>query len=90
MGIRFFPTPPHLFLPYGWSRLVSVPLTSANRECLCTTSALFMGVSCCRTLRLFVRARVSRANFVQPAGKKEIMSDVLRPHASLVCLLHVH
>lgn len=82
--------PPHLFLPYEGSGLMSVPLTSAKRECLCTTSALFIGVSCCSTLRLFVRARVNRANFVQPAGKKEIVSEVLGPYSSLVNLLRVH
>lgn len=42
-------------------------LTSASRECLWTVSVLFIGVSCCRTLRLFVKARVNRANFVQPS-----------------------
>lgn len=45
---------------------LGLPLTSASRECLWTTSALFIGVSCCKTLRLFVKARVNRANFVQP------------------------
>lgn len=45
---------------------VSLTLTSANLECLWTTSVLFIGVSCCKTLRLFVKARVNLANFVQP------------------------
>lgn len=49
-------------------QLLLAGLTSASLEGLWLTSALLSGANCCTRLRLLVSARVSLANFVDPAG----------------------